>query len=364
MDLDASKSVVAASTIDDPGGENILYIQWEDFEQELARLCSLSSVLKQVQEKKQSLQQKLETLIQVKSESLSRLNELEEMRQRVEDRKSVISTMLRDSKVVGEHVKTKEAHLSSEIKSLLVSGKTLQVARRKLQDSVSVLSGERGHLRLRNLQRLLRTRQQYMTSQISFLYPVKTLIGPAQELELDSFPGGSGPGTPGETPNGNITPRTQRTLTISGLQLSMLPFAQMSFFTDKKQAQKSATALGYVAHAISLTASYLHVPLRYPLRLGGSHSYIRDFAPLVEEPSSSEASSSTVAASKNLRYLEFPLFTDGQDATRAAYAVFLLNKDVEQLLTYVGVNSLGPRQVLANLKELFKTILSQEFIDK
>jgi hypothetical protein len=31
-------------------------------------------------------------------------------------------------------------------------------------------------------------RQQYMTSQISMLYPVKLVVGPAQEQELEAYP--------------------------------------------------------------------------------------------------------------------------------------------------------------------------------
>ncbi|MCI37953.1 UV radiation resistance-associated gene protein-like, partial [Trifolium medium] len=35
---------------------------------------------------------------------------------------------------------------------------------------------------------MLRIRQQYMTSQISMLYPVKLVVGPAQEQELEAYP--------------------------------------------------------------------------------------------------------------------------------------------------------------------------------
>lgn len=45
--------------------ENAEVIEWEDFEQELARLWSLSSALKEAKEKKESLQRKLESDIQV-----------------------------------------------------------------------------------------------------------------------------------------------------------------------------------------------------------------------------------------------------------------------------------------------------------
>lgn len=195
-----------------------------------------------------------------------------------------------------------------------------------------------------------------MASQISMLYPVKLLVEPAQEQELEAYPLGNPAGTPPE-----LKPVNQGSLTIQGLHLSMLSFRKMSFFTDKKEIQKSATALGYVAHAVSLVASYLQVPLRYPVRLGASHSYIIDNAPSIEL-TSSEASTSTKVFT-NAKHVEFPLFLEGQDTTRAAYAVFLLSKDLEQLLNFIGAKSLGPRHVLANLRELFRTIQSSAFID-
>ncbi|KDO44897.1 hypothetical protein CISIN_1g018202mg [Citrus sinensis] len=202
---------------------------------------------------------------------------------------------------------------------------------------------------------MLRMRQQFMISQVSFLYPVKILVGPKQEQELESFPSGNRSGNSAAS-----KPVNPGSLTILGLHLTILPFTKMSLFTDKKEVQRSATALGYIAHVVSLIASYLEVPLRYPLRLGGSHTYINDYAPSIEPTSDL---SSNIALSTNTKPAEFPLFLEGQDATRAAYAVFLLNKDIEQLLNYIGVKSLGPRHVLANLKELLRTIQSPEYID-
>ncbi|KNA15725.1 hypothetical protein SOVF_095620 [Spinacia oleracea] len=335
-------------------------IQWEDFEQELATLSSLSSALQQAQLQKLAIQRQLQTLIQVQSDSLSRKNELDEISERVEDKKLVMGNMLMQAKVVEEHAKTKEEHLGTEIKSLLISGTSLSVARKRIWESCRLLAGDKGLAQLSGLQKMLSVRQQHMVSQVAYLYPVKTLIGATQELELDSFPSGSRPGTPGDTLDENKS-RNQGTLSISSVELNMLPFTQITFFTDKKQIQRSTTALGYVAHVISLTASYLHVPLRYPLRLGGSHSYIKDCAPYIDQVSS--VPSSTALASATKKCLEFPLFLDGKDATRAAYAIFLLNKDIEQLLNYIGIKSLGPRHVLANLKELFRIILSPEFIE-
>ncbi|XVE81319.1 hypothetical protein DITRI_Ditri15bG0054400 [Diplodiscus trichospermus] len=340
----------------DAAQENVQVIEWEDFEHELTRLWSLTSALKEANEKKQSLQEKLQSFIQVKTESLNQLNELEEMRERLEARKVMMQDMSTRCKVVADDAKKREESLSTEVRSLLVAGTSLSVARKRLQESNRLLTEERGYIKLKNVQRKLRGRQQYMISQVSLLYPVKILVGPAQEQELESFPSSSKLG------NSSVSkPMNQGSLTILGLHVTMLPFTKMSFFTDKKEVQRSATGLGYVAHAVLLIASYLQVPLRYPLRLGGSRSYIIDHAPSVE-PISSDLSWNT-SLSANVKAAEFPLFLEGQDTTRAAYAVFLLNKDIEQLLNFIGVKSLGPRHVLANLKELLRTVQSSEFID-
>ncbi|CAL8989599.1 unnamed protein product [Prunus brigantina] len=352
--MERDRTLSAEPKKSDP--ENVKVIEWEEFEQELVRLWSLSSALSEAQEKKQSLQRKLESLIEVEAESLSRSNELEEMHQKLEARKMVLGNMSRHSMLAVEDTKKKEEQLSIELRSLLVAGTALSVARKRLEESNRLLSTEKGYVRLKNLQKMLRRRQQHMISQVSLLYPVKFTMGPAQEQELDSFPNTSRSGN-----SARFKPANQGTLTILGLHLTMLPFKMMSFFTNKKEVQKSATALGYVGHAVLLIASYLKVPLRYPLRLGGSHSYIIDYGPAIEA-TSSDLSSNTVV-STDVKHVEFPLFLDGQDTTRAAYAVFLLNKDLEQLLNYIGVKSLGPRHVLANLKELVRTIQSVDYID-
>ncbi|KAJ8755446.1 hypothetical protein K2173_019244 [Erythroxylum novogranatense] len=336
--------------------EPVKLIEWEDYEHEVARLWSLSSALKEAKDKKLTLEQKLQPLIQVQTESLSRLNELEEMRKKIEARKLIIENMSTHTKVLVEDAKREDEQLRSEVRSLLVAGTALSTASKQLQESRKLHAGERGYTRLKNLEKMLRKRQQYMISQVSLLYPVKITAGPSEEQELESFPNS---GTSGNSTGSK--PVNPGSLTILGLHLSMAPFTKKSFFTNKKEVQMSASALGYVAHAVSLIASYLQVPSRYPLRLGGSHSYVRDFAPSIET-ASSDLSAST-SSMVNTKFVEFPLCLEGQDTTRAAYAVFLLNKDLEQLLNYIGAKSLGPRQILVNLKELIRTIQSTEFLD-
>ncbi|ONI26216.1 hypothetical protein PRUPE_1G010300 [Prunus persica] len=249
--MERDRTLSAEPKKSDP--ENVKVIEWEEFEQELVRLWSLSSALSEAQEKKQSLQRKLESLIEVEAESLSRSNELEEMHQKLEARKMVLGNMSRHSMLAVEDTKKKEEQLSIELRSLLVAGTALSVARKRLEESNRLLSTEKGYVRLKNLQKMLRRRQQHMISQVSLLYPVKFTMGPAQEQELDSFPNTSRSGN-----SARFKPANQGTLTILGLHLTMLPFKMMSFFTNKKEVQKSATALGYVGHVRScLTYSFL-----------------------------------------------------------------------------------------------------------
>ncbi|MBA0684824.1 hypothetical protein Goari_026384 [Gossypium aridum] len=358
---DQDKTLICDPTQINATQENEKIIEWEDFGHELARLWSLTSALKEANEKKLNLQEKLQYFIQehaaqVKTESLTRLNELEEMRERLVARKVMMGNMSTRCKVATEDAKKQEKMLSAELRSWLVAGTSLSVARKRLQESNRTLNEKRGYIKLKNMQRKLRARQQYMISQVSLLYPVKSLVGPAQEEELESYPSSSRLG------NSSVPkPINCGTLTILGLHLTMRPFTKMSFFTDKKEVQKSATALGYVAHAVSLIASYLQVPLRYPLRLGGSCSYVNDNVPPAG-PTTLDLSWKT-PLSATVKPVEFPLFLKGQDTTRAAYAIFLLSKDIEQLLNFIGEDSLGPRHLVANLKELLRCVQSSEFID-
>ncbi|GJU38280.1 hypothetical protein Tco_1191237 [Tanacetum coccineum] len=345
-----------------------------DYQHEVTRFSSLSSALQQANHTKDIIQHKLHSLLQSEAESLKRSNELDEMREKLESRKLLMGNMSMQSKVVREKTKKQEEQLNSKIRYLLMAGSALSVANRRLREANKSLGGEGGFIPLRNLQKFLRTRQQFLVSQVSTIYPVKAVTVHTHDQEPESYTGSSGPGIPS-----GVKPLDASSLTISGVHLSVRPFTKMNFFTDKKEILSSATALGYVAHAVSLLALYIELPLRYPIRLGASRTYICDYAPSLEPISDLTSISLPYSTSKPM---EFPLFLDSQDTTRSAYAVFLLNKshqlvlsvvyglipsvhddDVEQLLNFIGVESLGPRHVLANFKQLLNHILSREYID-
>ncbi|CAN0875354.1 Vacuolar protein sorting 38 [Linum grandiflorum] len=112
---------------------SVKLIEWEDYEQEVARLWSLSSALTEARERKEALQGKIHSLIQVDAESLSRLNVLEEIRERVESRKKVMESLSVRSQGAAEKPKKEEARLGAEVRSLLVAGTALSAANKQLE---------------------------------------------------------------------------------------------------------------------------------------------------------------------------------------------------------------------------------------
>ena len=92
---------------------------------------------------------------------------------------------------------------------------------------------------------------------------------------------------------------------------------------------------GWVAEMLVIFSCVLNVPLRFPIRLGGSNSSIFD-------PSTAAAVGGNV----------FPLYLRGADATRAEYGVFILQKNLAQLRWACGLPSNNYKATLKNLYEL------------
>ncbi|KAJ1264589.1 hypothetical protein BS78_08G011000 [Paspalum vaginatum] len=335
-------------------------IHWEDLQQELARLWSLSAALQAARDRKAHLAARLESALEARRAFLQQDNELAETRQRLQEQTDRLGDLRMRTKKSSDDVVRRREQLCVQIRTLSVASKALDAARGNLKEAGKLLSGENGRGRLKNLEQKLRMRKQYMIAQVAQIYPVR----PLDEQSTDQKPGFTSNigniikarNAESTLPNGS----QNRPLAILGLQLSKLSVKKTGYFSDKTEFQKSSTALGYASHAIFLIASYLNVPLRYPLRFGGSRSYVLDHTPSAEASSIASVVSS-VPPSTSTRTMEFPLFFDGQETTRSAYAVFLLNKDIEQLLNYIGAESLGPRHVLANLKQLTTIIRSQEY---
>ena len=126
-----------------------------------------------------------------------------------------------------------------------------------------------------------------------------------------------------------LDPSSAETLafTICGMHL---PSVNYNDFDD---ATVSA-ALGYVAHVIYLLSFYIGVSLLYPVQPMGSRSFVRDDISQIQGPRT------------------FPLWMRGTAYFRFQYGVFLINKNVQQLMSRVGLHCIDIRYTLPNLKSL------------
>ncbi|KAG5440932.1 hypothetical protein PCK2_000087, partial [Pneumocystis canis] len=84
----------------------------------------------------------------------------------------------------------------------------------------------------------------------------------------------------------------------------------------KHDSDHIAASLGYTAHLIYLLSFYLRIPLKYPIRPMCSRAIIEDPISTLQNPGS------------------FPLWSKGQDHYHFNFAVFLLNKNIEQVGFY------------------------------
>ena len=114
-----------------------------------------------------------------------------------------------------------------------------------------------------------------------------------------------------------------------------------------KTNEAMGAALGYAASVVELLSGYLDIPVRYPVRCLGSKSVICDpaLSPAVSNGALSE--------------IQFPLFLHSHSAKEKSQArvdvgIFLLNKDIEQLLNAHGLEAqgLGRSAALTNLSRL------------
>lgn len=103
-----------------------------------------------------------------------------------------------------------------------------------------------------------------------------------------------------------------------------------------------ATALGYVAHLTFMIAKYLEIPFRFPMQPMCSRSTIKD----------------QISNAGDRDRTTFPLFAKGSPRPQFDHAVFLLNKNIQQLLTHCGLPVADPTNTLSNLYVLVMHYMS------
>jgi len=131
----------------------------------------------------------------------------------------------------------------------------------------------------------------------------------------------------------SATPSSSAITTTSSAHWEIvgIPLPNSDKFAGNEEEQ-IAVGLGYVCHFVFMLAKHLDVPLRYEVTPKCSRSYITD-----------------KITSKG----QYPLYSYGVDRKRFEYAVFLLNKNIEQLLHSQGTEvPKSLRDTLPNLGAL------------
>lgn len=292
-----------------------------------------------------------------------------------------VAALRRDVEARREDARERAAANARRRDSLAAGRKRLERARSQLKENALNLAGARGRGRLHKEQRELVARRWQLVADLARVFP----IAPVRSGDEDGGGGGGG-GAGGKQKRSWMVAGVPLDLGQSGkpngagslsaaIGHGLLPGSTVS----QSEQERRASALGYVTQAVLQLAAVLDVPLRYPVAPGASRSYICDLQQTWAASSHSrgdrsggnggdgrgpgspgavgDGGSSYAERAVMWRRYEFPLFADGAsgsaESTKFTYAVFLLNKDLEQLLNAHGLLAVGPRQTLPNLRRLF-----------
>ena len=130
---------------------------------------------------------------------------------------------------------------------------------------------------------------------------------------------------------------TSHTMAICGLTL---PNSHDFAGADEELV---ATALGYVAHTVLILARWFQVPLRYSIVPMGSRSTIRD--DILQHPQG-----------------VYPLYPRGVVSKWFKYSVYLLNRNIQQILQARNLSVVGFLFTLPNLLAVVNTSESNEIL--
>ncbi|KAL4854482.1 UV radiation resistance associated protein [Chlorella vulgaris] len=328
---------------------------------------------------------------------------------------------LRDSALEGERCRQRAAEVRGEVaevqaeatgarkqatvraQALVTTLKVMQASSRRMGEAQAALRGEAGRGALVAVLRELVARRCLMVCQLGSILQ----LGPTSVSILEAPPGGyledrleqqwagaapsSSPGSSSSmgfgsparpwqdrpcimhSASGNAY-RQEMRLSIGGLEIQPGVWRGAldggAYESDPSDARAAGVALGYVAQMVDRLAAYLDVPLRYPLVLRGSRSLVVDaYPPTGTWAGEGDASAvrrplfgrAEAAAALGELAHEYPLYCEtNRERPRFAVGVFLLNKDVIQLLQTHGISAAGPNQLLQNL---YKLLLAAETPD-
>lgn len=248
-----------------------------------------------------------------------------------------ISNLLQEQKPALDTINSSsqaEERLASVNRSLTSCQKQLRAAQGRLSDLQASLAARRaamtsGQFAHQKAQTHLASAQANLASRSSLLQTTKSAVsGQIRRICEDLLC---------IYPIESIDPKSL-SYTIRGLYL---PNAGSSTAASNADPTITAAALGLVAHVTNLLSFYLSTPIPYPPSPHGSTSTILD--PI----------SSTMPS---LAARTFPLYQKGAVNYRFEYGVFLLNSDIELLMSRQGSRMVDLRHTLPNLKYLLTVL--------
>ena len=141
-------------------------------------------------------------------------------------------------------------------------------------------------------------------------------------------------------------------------------------------ADTTAAALGFVAQVVVRLELYLGIALPYEpfpcgststifdplspakeLGLGSSSGSVNGWNRMMAE-GSAKNTGLTLPTPESHPFRLFPLYRHGSQSKRFRWAIYLLNKDIEELMQHSGCKVIDPRTTLANLKYLLSVLAS------
>ncbi|KAI0320996.1 hypothetical protein OF83DRAFT_1168837 [Amylostereum chailletii] len=292
-------------------GEETNSAGWQD----LLKLVTLQSVLVDTQS---SLMEVITSM-----DSLISADEVAPLKREISAREARVKEVEAYHSAVREDADQQLCRIRARREALRQRREALRQATSFLEeDSVAVVNADEELARERSRNAALRNRlnpvRVALISTLAYIFPIELLSGPDLLYTMLDVP------LP--IPLGTTDPAPPLTL------------------ASHKEVNEDAiaTALAYAALVVQLLAVYLGKGLVYPITFIGSRSLIRDGISAMVGPRM------------------FPLFSKGVDTYRFEYGVFLLNKDIEMLMSERDLRALDMRHTLPNLKNLLLTLTDGE----
>ena len=243
----------------------------------------------------------------------------------------LVGTLTKDLADAREGLGLMKEDIGRRVRALRQAGDKLVEANDQLDAAESALNGPNGIGKLYQKQRALVARRWRLVGELADIFRIEAAGGTITEETSTEYP----------------------LLKIADVPLDLGPAPSKVASIRAEDIENDAAAYGYVAQILIQLAAILDVRLRYPVCPAASRSYICDFHQVTPQPARGVGVESRPPA-KTLTRIEFPLFMESpNDRAKYTYGVFLLNKNLEQLLNAHGLSAVGARHTLQNLERIF-----------